>query len=80
MFYIYKNLHGNSPITSYEIHPHSIRVCFAGNVVYDYLAAKIGAQNLLTMKQLAEQGYGLASFINQNPAIRKGYSQKKCVL
>ena len=61
----YKNIGGNSNITSYEIGDNYIKVQFSGNAIYLYTINSAGIYNINQMKQLAKQGQGLNSFINK---------------
>jgi hypothetical protein len=69
----YKNLSGNSGITEYEVGPEFIWIWFSGEAYrYDY--SKPGKQDVDVMKQLAEAGRGLATYINQH--VQKNYADK----
>lgn len=71
----YQNLGGDSGVASYEFDATSIEVTFATGGVYRYTYASAGAENIEQMKVLAENGQGLNSFINRNPAVKKGYER-----
>jgi hypothetical protein len=51
-------------------------VKFAHGLTYKYTASKVGVGELETMKRLADSGEGLTTFINQNPAVKNGYSRR----
>jgi len=70
----YKNLGGNSGVRAFEIGPTSILVEFRGGTLYLYTGASAGQDNLETMKQLAQVGQGLNTFISQ--VVRKRYEAK----
>lgn len=71
---LYKNLGGNSPIVAYDYDTAAIYVQFKGGAVYKYPAEKVGGENFQKMKQLADAGQGLCSFIHRNEQVRNGYS------
>lgn len=63
----YANRGGNSNVLSYEIGNDFVAVNFKGTsktYVYSYRSA--GSNNVETMKQLAENGSGLNSYIMLN--------------
>ena len=62
----YANRQGSSGVVAYESGPDFIRVAFVDGGVYRYTWARPGARKVERMKQLAEQGRGLASFINRS--------------
>jgi len=71
----YENLGGDSGVHGYDIEPDSIRVYFANDRSwYDYTDGRTGARHVARMKQLAEAGRGLHSYINQN--VRSMYAGK----
>ena len=70
----YKNLNGNSGVKAYEINSESIVVQFNDLSVYEYSVESVGKYNFDKMKELAEKGRGLNSFINRQ--VKKLYSQK----
>lgn len=59
----YSNNGGNSSIAGYEIEPTRIRVMFSDGSIYSWSYASAGRNNVETMKQLAQSGSGLNSFI-----------------
>ena len=64
---LYQNLGGNSSVVAYEYNFDSITVYFgSARKAYTYSYTSVGVQNVETMKMLADQGYGLGSFINRN--------------
>lgn len=73
---IYKNLSGQSNVREYEIGPDYITVHFASgsNEYYKYDYATTGRDTVEKMKQLAEQGFGLNSYISK--FVRGNYATK----
>ena len=67
----YRNLHGNSGVAAYAFTRNAILVRFHGSPqVYEYSHASAGADNVRRMKQLAEAGQGLSSFISTHVSDR----------
>ena len=60
----YGNLSGNSGVAAYEDGPDFIRVEFSSGRIYRYTYESAGEDNIEYMKQLAESGHDLNSFIN----------------
>ncbi len=71
----YKNLGGNSSIVAYDYDTTAIYVQFKSGAVYKYPAEKVGEANFQRMKQLADVGQGLCSFIHRNAQVRNGYAR-----
>ena len=71
----YKNLSGQSNVSSYEIGDDYIDVIFMDGCVYGYTYSSAGHQNIEAMKSLAREGLGLNSFINTY--VRKLYAYKR---
>ena len=71
----YKNLGGNSDVSSYETGKDSIRVQFSDGVTYLYTHHSAGKHNIETMKRLATDGQGLNEFINAK--VRKLFYRKE---
>ena len=67
----YANYGGDSSIAGYEIEPTRIRVMFSDGSLYSYSYASARKSNVEQMKQLAQSGYGLNSFIMRN--VRNRY-------
>ena len=62
----YKNLSGKSGILSFETGAGHITVRFAGTGrTYTYSYRRAGSVHVETMKQLAMQGRGLATYISR---------------
>lgn len=70
----YRNINGDSGITSYEYIEASIRIQFKSGKIYEYLESVIGLSHLTSMKLLADSGDGLNAYINNNPEIKNGCS------
>ena len=70
----YQNRGGASGIAAYGTGPDSITVRFKDGHVYHYDNAVTGADNIVTMKQLATSGQGLNSFINTK--VKSKYASK----
>lgn len=63
----YQNLNGNSGVVYYETATTFIQVTFKTGATYRYSHnGPAGRANVEQMKVLAEQGRGLATFINKN--------------
>ena len=62
-FLKYKNKSGNSSVVGYKINSDSIEISF-GSAIYRYNNNSAGHSIIETMKQLAQSGRGLNSFIN----------------
>lgn len=61
----YRNLQGNSGITSYTIGRNSIIVAFKGGHTYKYNYAVTGKEHVQNMKTLAREGRGLSTYISR---------------
>ena len=55
-----------SAVKSYEIGPESIEIEFSSGWVYHFSYQKPGPLRVERMKQLAEAGHGLSTFINKH--------------
>lgn len=63
----YRNLGGNSGVSSYEIGPDYVIVKFSGTAKsYKYSYQKAGKSNVEILKHLALNGSGLNSYIIKN--------------
>ena len=71
----YKNLSEESGVLAYEILPEGIRVQFIGKEIYYYSYDAPGAVHVEKMKELAEKGRGLATYISQH--IRENFDHKE---
>jgi hypothetical protein len=69
----YKNLGGDSGVSGYEIKIGSIAVQFDSGDTYLYTDQSAGADNVITMQNLAIAGKGLSTFIAQ---FRPAYEDK----
>jgi hypothetical protein len=70
----YKNLSGDSNVATYVYDDESILVTFINGSSYLYNNAATGAAKIQQMKQLADHGDGLGTFIKKH--VRKAYSKK----
>lgn len=70
----YRNTSGNSGIQSYEIGDDFIIVQFNDGWQYLYDYTSTGISNVEKMKNLAQSGHGLNSFISTT--VRKNYTSK----
>lgn len=71
----YKNLNGNSGVTAYQIQEEGIYVRFQNDVTYYYSYAAPGKEHVEKMKELAEQGKGLSTYISQK--VRGNFDHKE---
>jgi len=70
----YKRKNRSSPITHYKSGKNFITVKFYNNdepYIYSYL--KTGRQHVEKMKELAEAGKGLATYISQHQDVKENY-------
>lgn len=70
----YRNWGRNSPIRFYALGPSFIRIWFDDGGCYEYDNTRPGNGHVATMKRLAEEGRGLATYINQH--VSKNYARK----
>jgi hypothetical protein len=70
----YKNLAGNSGVAAYEIGEDYVKIKFRDGVVYLYSYNRPGRDNVERMKELAEEGRGLSTFISRY--VRDDYAVK----
>lgn len=71
----YRDLSGRSGVDEFETGPDFIHVRFKGNPkVYRYSSPPLDQHKIEEMQVLAESGTGLATFINQNPDVRHGFT------
>ena len=71
----YKNLSGESGIVAYETGSDFIRIQFEDKEIYLYTENSSGAEHIAKMKELAEKGRGLNTYINQH--VRSKYEKKE---
>ena len=70
----YRNVNGNSNVEAYKIGDNYIEVKFRGTAkIYCYSYNSAGMVHVEKMKELAEQGHGLNSYIMKN--ARFGYEK-----
>jgi hypothetical protein len=70
----YGNLGGASGVRYFAIGPSFIRIWFKDDDGYEYDHRKPGVKHVAAMKRLAEEGRGLATYINQH--VRENYVRK----
>jgi hypothetical protein len=70
----YKNQHGNSGVSAYEIGEESITVQFVSGDTYVYTYRKPGKTQVEHMKVLAERGEGLSTYISR--VVKGRYEEK----
>jgi len=73
----YRDSRGEAGIVSFQYNHDSIQIRFKRGGIYEYRADKIGAGNLKKMKELADSGIGLTTFINTHPEVKNGYSHRR---
>ncbi len=61
----YKNLNSNSGITHYQIRNQSIKVKFQNSYIYSYSYSSAGSLHVENMKELANKGKGLNTYIKR---------------
>ncbi len=71
---LYKNLSGNSPVQAFENGESSIIVRYKGGRTYLYTHRASGVSNVERMKEMALNGRGLGTFINQH--VRNKYAKR----
>jgi hypothetical protein len=70
----YVHREGESGVAAYDTGPRSITIQFTDGKIYRYTYAKPGAHHVEAMKELAVEGKGLATYINQH--IRGDYAAR----
>lgn len=72
----YKNLSGNSGVAAYESEDSLIKVRFHGNSdIYVYDSRRPGRARVAHMKELAESGRGLSTYISQ--VVKDDFARRK---
>ena len=69
----YRDIDGDSNVAAYEYGNDWIHVQFKDGAIYEYTGMSAGQSNIDRMKQLADAGEGLNSFIQRN--VRMRYSR-----
>lgn len=72
----YRDIDGDSGISAYDYGEDWIKVQFNSGQIYEYRASKIGQAHITAMKELANSGEGLNSYIMRNPTVKNGWSSK----
>ena len=70
----YKNVYGNSGVRAYHISKDAISIMFSDGKTYKYTYESTGWQSIEIMKELAQKGVGLTTFINQR--VRNRYAER----
>lgn len=70
----YANRNGDSGVVAYQIGPDFVQVQFNTGAVYEYTYSSAGSSNIEMMKDLANAGRGLCSFIKRN--VNNSYSRR----
>lgn len=70
----YHNLSGHSGVSAYQTESDAIIVEFTDGGIYEYNATVPGPHHIERMKEFAELGRGLATYINQ--FVRDNYAKK----
>lgn len=70
----YANRSGHSGVVAYELGADSITVKFTGGDRYLYTEDSAGAVHIARMRELAESGRGLSTYISQH--VRDRYASK----
>jgi len=70
----YANRSGHSGVVAYELGADSITVKFTGGDRYLYTEDSAGAVHIARMRELAESGRGLSTYISQH--VRDRYARK----
>ena len=74
----YADVSGNSGVAEYQISSDFIRVRFKNSMwIYKYTYECPGKDEVEQMKELAERGEGLSTYISQNEKVRNGYAKKE---
>ena len=64
-------------VLAFEVQPDAIDVEFTSGWVYRFSYEKTGALRVERMKQLAESGHGLSTFINRHVRNRYEFRRRK---
>lgn len=71
----YRNLEGESGVTSYEAGADYIKVQFRNGATYVYDHVTPGAEHVERMKDLARAGRGLSTYISRH--VRAAFARKE---
>lgn len=69
----YRDNNRDSSVLAYEYGNDYISIQFKTGIKYTYRSVRIGSSHLAIMKQKADSGEGLNSYINKNPDVKKGF-------
>lgn len=70
----YLNKEGHSGVTGYEVTANSITVEFNHDAIYRYTYKSAGKKAIEKMKELAQAGRGLSTYISQN--VKENFEKK----
>lgn len=70
----YVHRRGETGVAAFETGPRSITIRFRDGSTYRYTYAKPGAHHVEAMKELASEGKGLTTYINQH--VRGAYAAR----
>lgn len=70
----YNNRSGESGVVAYEIEKDTITIQFIDGDRYLYTKRSAGADNIAKMQELAREGRGLSTYLNQH--VRSRYARK----
>lgn len=70
----YGNASGDSGVVAYELGRDAITLLFRSREAYLYNARNPGREQVRHMQDLAERGFGLATYVNQ--FVRDNYARK----
>ena len=71
---LYANKSGESNVKKYELKPDGIIVRFINNEVYEYNYQRTGKKHVENMKQMAQAGEGLGTYISV--VTKYGYNRQ----
>lgn len=70
----YRNRGGRSGVRYFAVGPSFIRIWFKDGDGYEYDARQPGRAHVEEMRRLADEGRGLATYINRH--VRENYARK----
>ncbi len=70
----YRNLDGHSGVSAYESGEGFIRIRFVNGDAYEYTDEATGREHVANMRQLAQAGLGLATYVSR--FVHDAYARK----
>ena len=70
----YENVSGHSGVVAFELQPNAIIVQFQDGWKYRYTTVSTGPSAIREMKQYAQAGWGLSTYISQH--VKNAYAEK----